>query len=282
MTRLTPLMNPAPAPSRLRCGFALLSGVALISVFLAAPVAASTIFFDDFATDSRATSYNTSTGRNAFNYSVANERLAPSTAGQVSALTRNTSIGSFSTWDGFTLSIDFLTNTSLATAGNVNAAALAFATADNTAYSGSSFTGFEVTVRQESSDPANNYYLRMRDGAGTGIVNSGKIALAANTWHTLTLSVSANEAENSFTVDAMIATQAAPSVALTGIASHVFSYTLAKDTALFAGFAGLFNTGRGAVALDNFSVTAIPEPSAAAVIFGALALTAVGYRRRRV
>lgn len=54
-----------------------------------------------------------------------------------------------------------------------------------------------------------------------------------------------------------------------------------SESAFYAGFGGGNNSGSNIAAFDNFSVSAIPEPSSFAALAGALALGVVALRRRR-
>lgn len=278
-------MNPTPLQtSRPRLLRAAAIAASLAALSLASTASASVIIVDDFSTDTRSANYNTSSGRNGFNYSAANERVAPTTGGQISALTHKTSIGSFESLETFSISIDFLTS-SLTTKANANAAGVGFATTNTGAIQSTTYAGFEMVARtlNDAAQPATWTVLRFRIGGDApGEVVSAGFNLAASSWHTLTFNVT-ELAANSFSISAEIRLRSDNSL-VGSLAPTTVSATLASDAALYAGFGGLFNgspADRGATAFDNFTVSTIPEPSSFAMILGVLALSAVGSRRRR-
>lgn len=266
--------NPTPRSSGPRA-LALVGSLSAAALVLPAVASAQvSIFADDFATNSLSSYTNPSGGRTAFTHNSGSEWLNVVNNNATYAATRTATVGSFEDFSSFTVAADFRTNTSLSNTGGINMAAVGMSTTAADFFG--SFTGIEVTVRATGTSA----FLRLRDGAGTDLTSGTAFSLAANTWYTLSLTLTATEVANTFLASASVV-RVSDQVVISSFTAQSISLTLEESADLFAGLAGSRNDNRGSVAMDNFAITAIPEPSNAAALFGVMALASVGLRRRR-
>jgi hypothetical protein len=245
-------------------------------------------FTDTFATNSL-TSYTQTTGRTMFVHSTtagsdgANGRLNTPTDNNTYAASLTSTVGDFTEFSSYTISIDFLTNSSLANTGTgVNMAAVGISDGANQFYLNAQYVGFEVTARMTSTSGDTVFRVR-RNGlntTGNEFVSTTPFTLATSTWYRLSTTIS-QIAENTFSLESKII-RISDSVTLgTFSVASVTNTSITPTTDIFAGFAAHKNSSRGSLAVDNFNVSAIPEPSGAAALFGGMALASVGLRRRR-
>jgi hypothetical protein len=252
MTRRTPLLALGAA--------ALLGGT----------TASAAILSDDFSTNTLANYTNPSGGRLAFTYDAINERV--SVADNPHAMAHNTTIGPISQGP-LTFRVDFLTNAELTNSTTINAAGTGFAT--SAASWDGTYTGFEAMVRGGTAD----FLVRIRpNGGSAGQLLGTAVALTADTWYTLELTV-AHSSGNNFAVAGRLL-QGGVEVAGSSVGGTVENSALAAalNADLFAGISGRRVGGSGGVvALDNLSV--IPEPASLALL-GLGGLLALGRRRQ--
>ena len=247
---------------------------------LALPTVASAqvTISDNFATNTLG-NYTNPAGagatRLAFTYDSTNQRISAAEIGTLRAMGHNTTLGSFGTLSSVTVSVDFLTNSNLSNNTAWNTAAVALAGSAANVYGTSNF--FDLTVRT-SATTTNFLRFRINDSS-SGEVTSSNFTLATSTWYTLSLTLEATGTPNVYNLTGSVINR--DTSAQVGSVSSTVTRANTVGTDLFAGFAGGANSNRGAVAFDNFNVSAIPEPSSAAALFGVMALASVGLRRRR-
>ncbi len=155
-----------------------------------------------------------------------------------------------------------------------------FANVNSTANDGTNYTASQLQISYRNN------------GTGAVVSDAATFALVQNNWYQLRLDLTYS-GSNLFSATAALYNWGADgltggsqlasfaSSALTGSAGGNLSTLV--NTNLNAGFWGrTSNSGVRAMAIDNFSVTAIPEPSTYAAVAGLGVLALVAFRRRRV
>ncbi len=239
--------------------------------------------------DSSFTGYTTPSGRSAFTHSATagvggdagrlNHTLGTSTF----AANYATSLGDFDILPWYEVSIFGLTTGTFSGTGEINVFGAGLGTSDTTLL-GSGYTGFESIVRGTANP--NSYVLRLRNNdSATGQELSTTFSLTANTWFQLTMRVTlTDDATDTFLVESSLYNRGADGTALASLVGSVtesYANTGLNDaSSLYAGFLSRGAATEGTVAVDNFSVTTIPEPSTFALLAITLGAFALSLRRR--
>lgn len=193
-----------------------------------------------------------------------------------------------------TLSIDFKTGPG-AISGSANAIVMLGLSANNNTgfYSNANDAYIGGRVRRRSSaGGAEGLQSQTKNSGGSpaSAPADGSLAdidFASDNWYRFSLSLTRDAIENQFSYamtleDLGTTGTAAPAAITNGTLAGTFSNSsLYNDTTVYAAFRGVPTVPNGNVALDNFTVTVVPEPTGVTfVLLGCLCLSPLARKRR--
>lgn len=248
---------------------------------------ADIIFSDDFSADTTA-NYINPTGRDAFDHSAGggvggdSGYLSPSTTSN-NVANYNTSLGDFTESPFYTVSA-FGRRQSNGSNVSFNVFGVGLGN-DTSNLLGSGYTGFETLIRGANTG-SDTFFLRLRQNdSGTDQEVSSNFTLLDENWYELEMTVTLTDSgTGAFDISSDLynrGTDGTAARSLLGSVSGSYTSTVFAGSAnVFSGVLALGGTN-GFDSVDNFSVTAIPEPSSLVLIGLALASVAFLKRGRR-